>query len=188
VKEMTDLINMVCPPGTACPLTAMGLPEILLWVLTFAVAFGVLSKLKILSRAPAALISIVVGFLVLMAVPAALITVIASMSTGLVAVGIGLLVLLALIEISNSKTLHNFGTSDKPNYQAVHPFLKHGTAMAILMIIVAFVIFVASGGWALVGFGAIPILSGLGMGTWLLVIVGAAVLWMLSESPKPEPQ
>jgi hypothetical protein len=160
-------------------LTGLGLPEILLWVLTFAVVFGILSKLQIFhGRAAPALISIAVGFLVLMAVPAGLITVIASMSTGLLVVAIGFLVLMALIEVTGTKKLMPLIDGQKiTGYKDVHPFQGHGTLMTIFLIAIALAIFYLSGGWALLGFGALP---AIGVGTWLLVIVGAAVLWMLS--------
>jgi len=162
-------------------LTGLGLPEILLWVLTFAVVFGILTKLKIFgTRAPAALVSIVVGFFVLLAVPAGLITVIATMSTGLLVVAIGFLVLLALIEIGNVRTWKTVRNEEGKEVSApLHPFHGHGTIMAIILIVIAAAIFYLSGGWALLGFGTLP---ALGLGTWLLVIVGAAVLWMLSET------
>jgi len=161
-------------------LTGLGLPEILLWVLTFAVIFGVLMKLKIFSRAPSALISIVVGFLVLLAVPTALIAVIASMSSGMLIAGIAFLALLTLIEFSNTKA-YVMGKDAKGNEGPVevHPFTKHGTIMTIIVLAVAAVIFWVSGGAALIGFGALPTI---GLGTWLLVVVGLAVLWMLSEA------
>ncbi|NIM47466.1 MAG: hypothetical protein GTN40_04910 [Candidatus Aenigmarchaeota archaeon] len=165
------ILSMVCPPGAGCPLTAIGLPHILLWVLTFAIVFGVLSKAKILGRAPAALISIAVGFLVLMAVPATLISVIAGMSTGLVAVAIGALALIALLEVAGTG-----GTTKEGQHV---PFIKmHSTAAAAVMFIIAVAVFWAVGGFALLGIG-IPAFS---MGTWLLIIVGVAVLWMLSEA------
>ena len=160
-------------------LTGLGLPEILLWVLTFAVVFGVITKLGIFGRAPSTLISIAVGFLVLLAVPAALITVIASMSTGLLVVAIAFLAVLALIEFTQAYPLHNFGTEKDPKWQNLHPFKKHGNIMAIIVLIIGVIIFFVSGGWALLGLGALPTI---GLGTWLLIIVGAAVLWMLSEA------
>ena len=159
-------------------LTGLGMPEILLWVLTFAVVFGILSKLQIFhGRAAPALVSIVMGFLVLLAVPAALITVIATMSTGLLTVAIGFLVLLALIEVAGVRVLKTVTKDGKEQSVPLHPFQAHGTIVAILLIVVAVAIFYVSGGWALLGFGALPVI---GAGTWLLVIVGAAVLWMLS--------
>jgi amino acid transporter len=157
-------------------LTGLGLPEILLWVLTFAVVFAVLTKAKIFSRAPSALVSIVVGFLVLMAVPAALITVIAGMSTGLVALAIGILVFISLIEIAGAKWIVQ---TEKGPQVAGSWHQGHSTAMAVIVLVLAAIVFWLSGGAALIGFGALPVI---GMGSWLLVIVGVAVLWMLSES------
>lgn len=159
-------------------LLGLGLPQVLLWVLTFAVVFAVLTKLKIFSRAPAALISIVAGIFVLLAVPAALIAVIAGMSTGLVAVGIGIITLVALLEIAGAK--HEV-KNQKGEVTGYAPWTHgHGTALATIMIVVALVIFYAVGGFALLGIG-LPVF---GMGTWLLILVGIAVLWMMSESPQ----
>ena len=82
-------------------LNSLGLPQILLWVLTFAVVYGILSKIQIFKgKSAPALISIIVGLFVLLAVPNAMICVIANMSTSLIIVAIGFLVLLALIEIA----------------------------------------------------------------------------------------
>jgi hypothetical protein len=162
-------------------LTGLGLPEILLWVLTFAVIFGVLMKLKIFSRAPSALISIVVGFLVLLAVPTALIAVIASMSSGMLIVGIALIVILSFIEFGMIRTtaVREIDKEGKQKLGPAHPFETHGTVMTIIVLAVAALIFWVSGGAALIGIGALP---AIGLGTWLLIIVGGAVLWMLSEA------
>jgi len=175
-----DPISMICPPGSACPFTAgLGLPEVLLWVLSFAVIFAILTKAKIFSRAPAALISIAVAFLVLMAAPAALITVIASMSTGLIALGIGALVLIALLEISGAKS---YVFNDKGQVAGSDRWLSaHGTITAAVVLVLAAIIFWTSGGAALIGIPALPMLSA---GTILIGLVGIAVLWMLSESDK----
>jgi len=162
-------------------LTGLGLPEILLWVLTFAVVFGVLMKLKMFSRAPSALISIVVGFLVLLAVPAALISVIANMSSGMLVVAIGFLAVLAIIEFANLRDVKLLGQDKDGNnkYDVRHPMHAHSTILTIIVLAVAALIFWISGGAALLGVGALP---AIGLGTWLLIIVGGAVLWMLSEA------
>jgi hypothetical protein len=162
-------------------LTGLGLPEILLWVLTFAIVFGVLMKLKMFSRAPSALISIVVGFLVLLAIPAAVISVIASMSSGMLIVAVGFLALLAIIEFANLRDVKIVGQDKegKPITHVQHPLHAHSTIMTIVVIGLAALIFWMSGGAALIGLSALP---SIGMGTWLLAIVGLAVLWMLSEA------
>jgi hypothetical protein len=177
VKEMID----VTTTGMAF-LTGLGLPEILLWVLSFAVVFGILTKLQIFGRGRAApaLISIVMGFLVLLAVPLALISVIASMSTGFLVVAIGLFVLMAAIELAGIQ--HPVIKPDKDGKPTIagyaHPFSAHTTIMLIVLLALGGVIFWMSGGAALIGIGMLPTIS---VGSWLLIIVGGAVLWMLSE-------
>jgi hypothetical protein len=161
-------------------LAGLGLPEVLLWVLSFAVVYGVLTKIGVFkTKAPAALVSIIVGFMILLAVPASVVSIIATMSTGLIVAAIGFLVVLALIEVGNVKG-HIMGKDAKGNEGPVpvHPFTQHGTIMTILVIGVTALIFWMSGGAALIGLGSLP---AIGAGTWLLIVVGLAVLWMFSE-------
>jgi hypothetical protein len=164
-------------------LSGLGLPQILLWVLTFAVVFEIIKKLNILSRAPAAIVAMVVGFLVLLAVPAAVIAAIATMSTGLIVAAIGFLVVLSILAVGNIHSIEKLKDKDgnETGIQAVHPFGKHGTKMTILAIVVAALIFIAAGGPALIGISVLPTIS---LGTWFLIVVGLAVLWMLSEAGK----
>jgi len=171
---MTDLTT-----GMAF-LTGLGLPEVLLWVLSFAVVYGILTKVAIFkTKAPAALVSIIVGFMILLAVPGSVISVIATMSTGLIVAAIGFLVILSLIEVGNIKgTKMAEDKAGNKYHQPMHPFAAHGTIMTIIVIGVAALIFWMSGGAALIGLGALP---AIGAGSWLLIIVGLAVLWMFSE-------
>jgi len=179
---LATLIGTVTPAfaqlgygSVATLLTGIGLPQILIWVLAFAVSFAVISK--ILSKAPATLISIVVGFLALMAAPAALISVIATMSTSLIVLGIGLIVLIALLTMAGTRKLVG---KDKEGVPIWGTWLtEHSTATAAVLIVLAAIIFVAAGGLPLIGIPSIPVI---GMGTWLLIIVGIGVLWMLSEA------
>jgi len=158
-------------------LTGLGLPEVLLWVLSFAVVFAVLTKLKILGRAPATLVSIVAGILVLMAVPAAAIQVIAGMSTGLVVLAIGIIALVAVLEVAQ---VRHFERDEKGKIVDAHPWLTgHSTAVAAVLIVLAAILFVATGGLPLIGIAGIPVI---GWGTAFLILVGIAVLWMLSEA------
>jgi len=157
----------------------LGLPQILLWVLTFAVVFEVLTKLKIMRRAPAAIVSLIAGLFILFAVPTAVIAVISGMSTGLVTLAIGLISLIALLEVAGVKHITQ---NVKGEVTGVFPFLsKHGTITAIVLFALAAAIFVASGGLGLIGIAALPAIS---MGTWVLILIGLAVLWMFSESKK----
>jgi len=180
---MDGILSMVCPPGTACPLSALGLPEVLLWVLSFAVVFALLTKLKIFSRAPATLVSVVVGFLVLMAAPAALITVIATMSTGLIVAIIAFLVILSLIEIGGvQKIIYGKDKEGNPTATPIHPFKAHSTILTLAILAIVAILFWASGGAALLGLGSIATLFTIGAIPWVLVVVGIAVLWMLTET------
>ena len=164
-------------------LSGLGLPQVLLWVLTFAVVFEILVKLKILSRAPAAIVAVITGLFILMAVPGAVIAAISVMSTGMIVAAIGFLVVLALIEVGNVKHVDIVGKDKdgQPVYDVRHPFHAHGRILTLVVLGVAALIFIMAGGPALIGLSALPTI---GMGTWILVIVGVAVLWMISESGK----
>ena len=161
----------------------LGLPQILLWVLTFAVVFEILTKLKILGRAPAAIVSVITGLFILMAVPGAVIAAIATMSTGLIVAVIGFLVVLSLIEVGQIGPHVLLGVDKDGNkkYGRIHPFSAHSKIMTMVVLGVAGLIFVVAGGPALIGLTALPAIS---MGTWVLVVIGVAVLWMFSEAGK----
>ena len=155
-------------------LTSLGLPEILLWVLAFAITFGILVELKIFKRAPSALISIVIGFFVLMAAPASVIAVIATMSSTLVLVAVGLLVLVTLL-FAGGFGLGGF-------YGKIHWLVE------LALIAIVALVFIGAGGLALIGI-SLPTLAWIGSIPWILVVVGVAVLWMIYESreqPKVE--
>jgi hypothetical protein len=176
---MVDFISMVCPPGVSCPLTSgFGLPEILLWVLTFALTFTVLTKLGVFGKKPAALIALVLGFFVLMAAPAALITAIAGMSTGMIALLIGAIIILGLIGLFQPETAVYSPDGKSVSYV---PWMKaHGTAIAALLILLAAVVFFGYGGADLIGLPELAsIIPSIGAIPWILIIVALAVLWML---------
>jgi len=157
-------------------LTGLGLPQVLLWVLTFAVVFAVLTKAKIFGKAPAALISIVAGVFVLMAAPNALVAIIGAMSTGLLVIATGALVLVSLIEVAGAEWI--IQTNEGPKGTGQNWLKGHSTAVAFAVLILTAAVFFLSGGAALVGIG----IPAFGMGTWLLILVGIAVLWMFSEA------
>jgi len=152
-------------------LTSLGLPEVLLWVLTFAVTFGVLVELKIFKRAPATLISIVIAFLVLMAAPASVISVLETMSTTLILVSIGVLVLMSLLFAGKVGGIYS----------------KLSWLVELVLIAIVALAFVGAGGLALIGI-TLPSLAWLGSIPWVLVVIGLAVLWMLYESREPAPK
>jgi hypothetical protein len=155
----------------------LGLPQVLLWVLTFAVVFEVLVKLKILGRAPAAIVSVITGLFVLMAVPAAVVQVIAGMSTGLVTIAIGIISLVALLEVAGAR--HYIKDREGKIVGEQRWLAGHSTAIAAILVALAAIVFAASGGLALIGITALP---AIGIGTWVLIVIGVAVLWMFSEA------
>ena len=171
---MADILSMVCPPGASCPLTSgFGLPEILLWVLSFAVIYTFANR--IMGKKPAALVSIALGFFVLMAAPAALITAIAGMSTGFLALSVGLIVVVAII--SMVRPVQVVGKDKDGNPITADWLGAHSTAVAVVLIALAGLIIWTYGGAQLIGITSLP---AIGAVPAILVIVGAAVLWMLS--------
>lgn len=166
-------LDMICAPGIGCPFTdGFGIASILLWVLTFAITFAVL-KHTVLGKRTGALVAIVIGFLVLMTVPTALLQFIASMSTGLIVLAIGALVLLSFFDLSKTGLV-----GEEPAW------IKYGTILTIIAIVIVIAMFVNFGGLTLIGITALPAIA---PGMWLIGLVGVAVIWMLSE-PKEAPQ
>lgn len=179
VKNM-DLINMVCPPGAGCPLDnllGIGLPEVLLWVLVFAITFAALKY--VINKKSALLVSMVIAFFVLMAIPATLIEFIAGMSTSVIVLLIGVLAVMTALTIAGPKVeLTDPKTGKVTGY--VNWAQQHGTVLAAIMIALVALIFIASGGLAIIGLSSlVPMFS---TGTLLLVIIGLAVLWMVMEA------
>jgi hypothetical protein len=160
---MADILSMVCPPGTACSLTSgFGLPEILLWVLSFAVIYTFTTR--IMSKKPAALVSIALGFFVLMAAPAAL--------------TVGLIIVLAIFGAVGPKAhIPDIKDGKIVGTKEVDWMKAHGTAVAVVLIALAGLIIWTYGGAQLIGITSLP---AIGAVPAILVIVGAAVLWMLS--------
>ncbi len=143
----------------------LGLPHVLLWVLTFAIVYAVLKN--IINKRSAALISIAVGFLILLAVPTTLVAFIASMSTGMVAIAIAVVALMAVMSIGG----------------AGNSYAKYSTVVAVAIVLLIAWMFVSQGGLAIIGIPALPVIT---PGMWLLIVVGVAVLWMLAEKTDRE--
>jgi hypothetical protein len=172
--------GLICPPGTGCIFpgaTALGLPHILLWVLTFAVVYSFAAR--IMGKKVGAIVGIVTGFFILMAVPAAVITLIAGMSTGLIVLGIALIALIALVGLTGATGVKQTVNDKGEAVLKETGWLQaHSTAVAAVLVVLAAAMFVGLGGLSLIGITSIPII---GTATWLLIIVGVAVLWMLSD-------
>lgn len=144
-------------------LTALGLPQILLWILTFAVVFEILTKSNMFKRAPAAIIGMIIGFLVLLNVPSAVIGAISTMSTGLIILAIAAVVVMSVLQMLQVK--------DK--------FDAHGKWVAVIALVLAAILFIFAGGPGLIGISTLPSIS---LGTWFLIIIVIIVIWMIVES------
>ena len=136
-------------------LQRLGFADVLLWLLTFAIMYGVLEQVKIPDRKEArAIIAIVVGLLVLFAAPQTLTSFIGRMSTAFVLVAIGILVLIVFLEAAGLK--HKVPILDKTGKPTGKfeemPFLsKHPYIIGLTFVIIAILIFVAAGGLGLLG-------------------------------------
>jgi len=131
-----------------------------------------------------AIIGIVAAFFVLMSVPTQLITILSSMSTGLVLLVVGILVFMVFIELAGVKLGYN--TVDDPKMGRVQisggekVFEKHSTEFAILLIIFAALVFVAAGGLNLLGLN-ILLNSSTMMTLLILGVIVLAVYWLIKE-------
>jgi hypothetical protein len=163
----------------------LGLAQILLFLLSFAVVYGILKQYKIPnSNAAQALIGLAMGFLVLMAAPLALVSVLTAMSSSLILVGVGFLVLIIFLEVTGMKV-------SAPVYDAKGKhigdapgsiFQKYGYFFAIIIGIIAILIFINSGGLALLGMQSVVSLnSTTTMSIAFFLVIVLAIFWMVSE-------
>ncbi len=168
----------------------LGFADILLWLLTFAVVYGVLTQVKIpASNAARAIISIVAGFLVLLAVPAQLITVLSNMSSNLILIVLGILALIVFLEVAGVKTKGKVVGQHKETgeyaYEHKDPIsylTYHKNVTAAVIIIIAALVFIGSGGLGLLGLSSIPQFDLTGLFFFIVIIM--AVIWMIAESGK----
>jgi hypothetical protein len=132
----------------------LGFADMLIWLLTFAVVYGILNQTKILPRASQALLSIGIAFLVLLAAPAGLLTFISNLSSNLVLVVLGILLLMVLFEAFGMKKTLAIPDPDKPGSfmkKDVFWLTEHSRAFQIAMVMIAAVVFVTAGGLPLLG-------------------------------------
>src|SRR3989338_6131506 len=166
-------------------LQRLGIGDVILWMLTFAIIYGVLSQAKIPEQKPIrAIIAMVVGFFVILAAPSTFIATLANLSTGLLVGVLVLLVALIFIEVVGLKHFeYAVGEKDKEGNLNVRD-VKHKKIgernpylVAILLLIFALLIFLAAGGAQFLGFKSLPQFDVLGV-VFLIVII-LAVIWMI---------
>lgn len=187
------VFNMALVEGIQI-LDRLDFPVIVLWLLSFALVYGLLSHIGKKgmpeSNIARAIIGIVAAFFVLMSVPVQLISVLSSMSTGLVLLVIGILVFMVFIELVGVRVGKYTGDPEmkdgKPTgkYKQIGEpgklFETHSHVFAILLIIFALLVFVAAGGLNLLGFNIFLNSST----TTTLLIIGVIVLavyWLIKE-------
>lgn len=161
----------------------LGFADILLWLLTFAVVYGVMRQAMPKMRKEAvAIIGMVVGFLVIMAVPTSLISFISKMSSYLILLAMGILVLVIFIETLGLHKEEWEVKEGKPtNKKIKKTFLSHPIAIVALLIIVV-LIFVGAGGLNLLGL-KIPYNFDITGVIFIAAIIGA-ILWMIQSKDK----
>ncbi len=170
-------------------LQGLGLPQILLWLLTFAVVNGVLSQAGTpKSRFARGIISIVLAFLVILSTPAGFISTLAQLSSSIVLVLIGILLLVVFLEVGGIKAhveVQEVDEEGKPTgrktTQPVSIFEKYGKVFGLAILIIALLIFVNAGGLGLLGLQGIAMSEQATLTIAFFILILIAVVWMVAN-------
>lgn len=164
----------------------LGFTDILIWLLSFAIVYGVLSMINVPkdSKESQAIIGIVVGLLVMLAAPTTrLATFLANYAVGLVLATFGLIMLIVFFEVLGLKSARKreYRVGGKVVHTETAGFMSflsaHPTLFTIALLVIAGLIFVGAGGLDLLGV-RIPV--GVNpMGALFFVLVIVAILWMV---------
>ncbi len=187
VAALGSLVATVTPAMAQGPvestisfLQSLGFAQVLLFLLTFAVVFGVL-KGHLKSRASSGIIAIVAGFLVLMAVPVAALTFLSTVSTSLLVGVIGILAIIVFLEVAGVKdaafTKHAGFDKDGKEIRQSRDGLK--IIVALVLLGIAVLVFNGAGGVTLLGISALPSVSLTTIA--FVVVVLAAIYWIATE-------
>lgn len=189
------MLALLFQVGVLAPLERLGFGDILLWLLVFAILYGILSHVSIpKSSAARAIIAIVAGFLVLMTPGIGrLMTTLTTMMGNLILVVFGLLIFIIFIEVAGVKAIvYQEATDPKTGAKIRQPvtvsiFEKYSKVLAIMLILIAILIFVGAGGLQAMGL-KVPWVTGTTSmyGAILLIVIILAVFWMVAERPKKE--
>ena len=173
-------------------LERLGLPDILLWLLTFAIMYGIMTQISLpKDRGSRAIISIVVAFLVLLAAPARMITILSQMTSSLVLTVIVILMFIVFLEAAKIQVTRKVKVKDPQSGksvwvpQAVALYVKHPYAFAFVVLIIAALIFFSSGGADVLGIN-VNVSSTTAVGALFLIGVILTVWWMASSKPQDE--
>ncbi len=166
-------------------LTNLGFPQVLLWLLSFAVVFGVLSQADIpkKQRGTQGIIAIVVAFLVLFSTPTSLITTLSTLSTNVILVILALITFIVFLEAAGVKVTpikrHPGGVKEKIGEEATI-FQKYSKYFAIVLIIVVGLLFVGAGGLNILGISTIlPQTSTMTLLFFAVIVL--AVGWLIAN-------
>lgn len=168
----------------------MGFGEILLWVLSFAIVFGILSQVEMpKNKGTRGIIAMVVAFFSLFAAAGTgLIGVLSSMSMGLLLIILAVIVFIIFLETAGVKTgkFQKDPNTGKIMTGGVQSILKqHSLAFAVALIIIALFVFIGAGGLDLIGFkvNLQPVNI---MTLFFFGIIILAVVWMIANPGEVE--
>ncbi|MBL7160138.1 MAG: hypothetical protein ISS95_01090 [Candidatus Aenigmarchaeota archaeon] len=170
-------------------LQSLGLPQILLWLLSFAILYGLLEQVQIpKSKMSRALISLVIAFFIILAAPLALIDLLSQMSGALILVVLGILILVVFLEVAGAKsTILVEKEDEKGNIQKVPAkisiFHRYGYLFGAVILIAVALIFVSAGGLEILGI-SMPEMSASSPGTltiFFFIAIIAAIAWMIAN-------
>lgn len=164
----------------------LGFADILLWLLSFAIVYGVLAQANVpKQKMVQAIIAMVLAFLVIMSVPSSFIATLSTLSSGLLVVLLGLLVLIVLIEATGIKHYEKKQEKQKhpqtgeeisfEHFVEMPLFAKHQNIMALALVIIAILIFIGAVGLRILGLNVAIDITGV---TFLIMII-LAVVWMV---------
>jgi len=168
----------------------LGFPQILLWLLTFAVLYGVLSQAGKggipKSKGARTIISMVIAFFVMISAPANFFIVLSEMSGGLIIFLIALLVFIVFLETAGIKSkikvpvVNEKGEVEKIKTESVSIFEKYSTLFLIVFVIIALLIFISSGGLSLLGIDFnLNIQSNYTI--IFLIVIMLAIVWLVAN-------
>ncbi len=170
------------------PLERLGFGDIVLWLLSFALIYGILSQIKVPNNSSAqAIIALVVAFFVLMAAPSGLVSTISNLSIALLVGLLGILVLLIFIEVGGVQHARQgkkvvqgeHGPVEIPIIEEAKLFTKHPRQTAAILITLVALMFVGAGGLDSIGI-ALP--AGVDpLGALFMAVIAVAVIWMLTQ-------
>jgi len=155
-------------------LKAIGFQLVLLWLLTLAVVYGILSHLELPKSITArGVISIVAAFMVLLAAAGSqAANFISNLITSSILVAFGLMIAMIFLEITGTKS------------GGEHIFAKHPKFFGMALIILAILIFIGAGGLGLLNIPVFALSDPLIAIIFFLLIMVASIWILIKEGDK----